>query len=99
MGERVVEFSNGTAFEGTMDFGSTHSQAVSKIAIPPLAILPKMGFDENWDVLRFEHRKTEMIVLTYILHSQIENKRSRSIIEIMNFLKLPNQKFQDNDRH
>ena len=55
MGEGVVEFGNSTALEGAMDFRGTHSQAVGEIAIPPLAILPQVGFEEDWDILRFEH--------------------------------------------
>ena len=55
MGERVIEFGNSTAFEGAVNFGSTHPQTFGKIAIPPLAILPQVSFEEDRDILRFEH--------------------------------------------
>ncbi len=43
------EFTNDEVKRGT------HSQAVGEIAIPPLAISPQVGFEEDWDILRFEH--------------------------------------------
>ena len=55
MGEGVVEFGSSTAFKRAMDFRGTHSQTFGEIAIPPLAISPQVGFEEDWDTLRFEH--------------------------------------------
>ena len=55
MGEGVVELGSSTAFERAMDFRSTHPQTVGEVAIPPLAILPQVGFEEDRDILRFEH--------------------------------------------
>ena len=51
----VVEFGNSTTFEGAVNFGSTHPQTFGEIAIPPLAILPQVGFEEDRNILRFEH--------------------------------------------
>ena len=66
MGEGVVEFGDGAAFEGAMDFGGTHAEAFGEVAVTPLAILPEVGFEEDGDVLGFEHGIYSLLHLFYI---------------------------------
>jgi hypothetical protein len=75
MGEGIVEFGDCTAFERAMDFGGTHAEAFGEVAVPPLAILPEVSFEEDGDVLWFEHGIYSLLLLFYIRKLRIDKVR------------------------
>jgi hypothetical protein len=75
MGEGIVEFGDCTAFERAMDFGGTHAEAFGEVAVPPLAILPEVSFEEDGDVLWFEHGIYSLLLLFYIRKLRIYKVR------------------------